>query len=196
MNFKYFDKPFNYYELQSCLPEIYLKEVIQICNTLEPSNTLSGTRGDISNRFFINKKNNYDLGNFLNSHFKNLTKEIYTKENNKRISSIDFSESRFEIVHDGPGFWQIPHLDEMDKLITIIIYLGKTTNSQNNLGTDIFDDKKSFYKSIPYDENLGLAFIPSINSWHGFNKEKFTEGTRKLLIVNFVLNWKKKNELF
>ena len=194
MKIKVSKNPFYHYLIEDCLPKKYLKKIIEISDSINPSESVSGTRGDIKNRFFINKKNNAELGNFLNNHFKTLTKKMYKDLNNKNISLLNKSKSRLEITHDGPGFWQIPHLDEKDKLITIIVYLGENVN--NDLGTDVFNKDKSFCKTIPYGMNLGFSFVPSKNSWHGFRKGKFTEGTRKLLIVNFVLNWKSTNELY
>ena len=114
----------------------------------------------------------------------------------ERVTGVDLSGSllRIEYCQDGDGFWLERHTDIGAKLFTMLIYLSVGEGS-DNCGTDIFDDDGNLVKSAPFKFNTGLIFVPSTNTWHGFNPRKIN-GVRKTIIINYVKpEWRARHEL-
>ena len=109
--------------------------------------------------------------------------------------NLDGSALRAEVVCDVSGFFQVPHTDVGDKRITWLTYLGDISEN-GNVGTDLFNADLSWHSAAPWGFNNALVFKPGENTFHGFSRTKKIIGLRKVLIINFVDNWKDKHELF
>jgi hypothetical protein len=108
--------------------------------------------------------------------------------------SLKGSLLRMEYAVDTKGFWLKPHTDIGVKLFTMLIYLSKDKGSEN-WGTDIYESADKHVMAVPFKSNSSLMFIPSNNTWHGF-EERELNGVRKSLIVNYVTKeWRNRHEL-
>lgn len=101
---------------------------------------------------------------------------------------------RMEFAQDVDGFWLEPHTDLGVKVFTMLLYLSKAPN-HHNLGTDIYDSEKRHFGRSPFASNAAMIFVPSNNTYHGFEKRKI-EGMRTSLIINYVTNeWRAREQL-
>lgn len=101
---------------------------------------------------------------------------------------------RIEYCQDVNGFWLEPHTDIGAKFFTMLIYLNDSPPGEA-WGTDIYETPDHRLGPAPAGRNQGLIFIPSQNSWHGFEQRPIT-GIRRSLIVNYVTPaWRARHEL-
>ena len=101
---------------------------------------------------------------------------------------------RIEYTRDEPGFWLEPHTDIGVKKFTMQIYLSREEEAVD-WGTSIYDGRDRLAYNVPACSNGGLIFVPSEDSWHGY-EERPMNGVRKSLIVNYVTpEWRNKQEL-
>lgn len=101
---------------------------------------------------------------------------------------------RIEFSQDSDGFWLEPHTDIGAKKFTMVLGLSKDDEAPS-WGTSIYRDKNTFLHNAPYESNRAFVFIPSDNSWHGFNARTIN-GVRKGLIINYVTEeWRARHEL-
>lgn len=114
----------------------------------------------------------------------------------EKVCDVDLSGTylRIEYAQDRDGFWLEPHTDLGVKKFTMLIYLSDDEGSEK-WGTSIYSDKDNFVYDSPYACNLALVFVPSDDTWHGYEPRKM-EGVRKSLIVNYVTDeWRSREEL-
>ena len=101
---------------------------------------------------------------------------------------------RIEYAMDIDGFWLEPHSDLGVKLFTMLLYLSADPRHAG-LGTDIYDADKKHAGRSPWESNGAMVFVPSGNTFHGFEKRPI-EGVRKSVIINYVTNeWKAREQL-
>jgi hypothetical protein len=101
---------------------------------------------------------------------------------------------RVEYAVDTAGFWLEPHTDIGVKVFTMLIYMSKEPDAYG-WGTDIYESKEKHARTIPFNTNTALMFIPAKNTWHGF-EPRVINGIRKTLIVNYVTEeWRNRHEL-
>ena len=142
-------------------------------------------------RCFVTKENA--------NQFPNLVKfinELQSRETHKTISKIinkDLSNSyvRVEIICDREGFWLKPHCDIKEKLLSGLIFVNNTNESEN-LGTDFYNEKLEKVKTVPYKNNYGYLFSSGPNTWHGMEKKEIVKERRCLQVnyVTFPTDWK------
>ena len=109
-------------------------------------------------------------------------------------TALSGSYLRMEYAQDVDGFWLEPHSDLGVKLFTLLLYLS-TDEAHLNLGTDIYDTEKTHIASMPFLPNRAMVFVPSDNTFHGFEPRPIT-GVRKSLIVNYVTDeWRAREQL-
>ena len=100
---------------------------------------------------------------------------------------------RVEYAQDTQGFWLQPHTDLGVKKFTLLYYLGPA--GQPDLGTDIYSDGKTWSHRAPFEPGGALAFVPSDNTWHGFEPRPIPV-VRKSLIINYVTeDWRAREQL-
>jgi len=101
---------------------------------------------------------------------------------------------RIEFAQDIDGFWLEPHTDLGVKAFTLLLYLSKDP-SHKDLGTDIYDAEKRHVGRSPFASNAAMIFIPSNNTYHGFEKRPI-KGVRTSLIINYVTDeWRAREQL-
>lgn len=101
---------------------------------------------------------------------------------------------RIEYCQDTDGFWLEPHTDIGAKRFTLIIGLSDDPESAA-WGTDLYDLGRRPVARSPYGCNRALAFVPSGDTWHGFERRPI-HGVRRSLIVNYVgPEWRARHEL-
>ena len=207
---KKFEDPFLHWELDKPLTDEQINEIVKadIANPIEHDLNYDGTRAidggaaefrkgiasggqAIKFRCFINKENS--------SKFPNLVKfinELQSKETYETISKMinkDLSNSyvRVEVICDREGFWLKPHCDIKEKLMSGLIFVNKTNESED-LGTDFDNEKLERVKTLPYKHNYGYLFTSGPNTWHGMEKKKIVKERRCIQVnyVTFDTDWK------
>ncbi len=209
-NSKKFNNPFEHWELNRPLTEEQIQEIINadIENPTEHNLNYDGTRAidggegkfreGISDggkalkfRCFVTKENSKDFPNLTN-----FIKELQNKKTYEKISSLigkDLSNSyvRVEVICDRKGFWLKPHCDIKEKLISCLLFVNKTNESED-LGTDFYDNELKKIKTLPYKDNYGYFFSSGPNTWHGMEKKEIVKERRCLQVnyVTFPTDWK------
>jgi len=200
---KYYNSPFDHWELNEPLTQEAIKEICEteILDLTKMNINYDGTRAvdggegkfreGITNggkaikfRRFIEKKNSKDFPNLIS-----LIEELRSKETYGYIGELikkDLSNSfvRIEIICDRQGFWLKPHCDIKEKLISGLVFANPFKESEN-LGTDLYDEKLSRVKTVPYKDNYGYFFTSGPNTWHGMEKKEIKR-ERRCLQVNYV----------
>ena len=111
-------------------------------------------------RCFITKDNASQFPNLVT-----FVKELQLKKTHETISSMikkDLSNSyvRVEIICDREGFWLKPHCDIKEKLMSGLIFVNKTNESED-LGTDFYD--KNLKKLRQFLINIIMViFLPAV----------------------------------
>ena len=142
-------------------------------------------------RCFINKENSTQFPNlvkFINELQSKETYETISKMINKDLSN---SYVRVEVICDREGFWLKPHCDIKEKLMSGLIFVNKTNESED-LGTDFYNEKLEKVKTLPYKHNYGYMFTSGPNTWHGMEKKKIVKERRCIQVnyVTFETDWK------
>jgi hypothetical protein len=101
---------------------------------------------------------------------------------------------RLEYAQDTDGFWLEPHTDLGVKVFTMLLYLSRDA-SHRTLGTDIYDAEKRHVGTSPFEPNGAMIFVPSNDTFHGFEPRRI-ESVRKSVIINYVTNeWRAREQL-
>jgi hypothetical protein len=144
-------------------------------------------------RCFISKENEKQFPNLVK-----FINELQSKEVHETISKMinrDLSNSyvRVEVIWDREGFWLKPHCDIKEKLMSGLIFVNNTNESEE-LGTDFYNEKLEKVKTVPYKNNYGYMFTSGPNTWHGMEKKKIVKERRCLQVnyVSFPTDWKVK----
>ena len=209
-NSKKYESPFNHWEYNNALSDEAIKEIenADIPDISKHNLNYDGTRAidggaaefregiasggkAIKFRCFVTKENA--------SQFPNLVKfitELQSKETCNAISKMidkDLSNSyvRVEIICDREGFWLKPHCDIKEKLISCLLFVNKSNESED-LGTDFYDNELKKVKTLPYRDNYGYFFSSGPNTWHGMEKKEIVKERRCLQVnyVTFKTDWK------
>lgn len=107
---------------------------------------------------------------------------------------LDNTFVRIEYAQDIDGFWLKPHTDIGVKMFTMLIYMSDDPRHAD-LGTDIYADENTHVGRSPFEPNSAMIFVPSKNTWHGFEKRPI-QGVRRSIIVNYVTNdWRARDQL-
>lgn len=108
--------------------------------------------------------------------------------------NLSGSYLRIEFAQDTGGFWLEPHSDLGVKLFTMLLYMSKDP-VHSDLGTDIYDANKQHVARSPFQSNAAMVFVPSDNTFHGFEPREIT-GVRKSIIINYVTTeWRAREQL-
>ena len=106
---------------------------------------------------------------------------------------IDGCCLRIEYAQDTDGFWLKPHTDLGVKKFTLLYYLSPA--GHEDLGTDVYADADTWARRAPFTPGGALVFVPSNNTWHGFELRPIPV-VRKSLIVNYVTeDWRAREQL-
>ena len=188
--------PFRHFISQGeSLPIGIAHEIVALAN---PSDLLGdiGSRSDYANRTFLKKDKFPEYSEELRSFLNHITSKDFSRYCEEYFGvDLEGSALRAEVVCDVSGFFQVPPTDVGDKRITWLTYLGDISEN-GDVGTDLFNADLSWHSAAPWGFNNALVFKPGANTFHGFVRTKKIVGLRKVLIINFVDNWKDKHELF
>jgi hypothetical protein len=107
---------------------------------------------------------------------------------------LDDTFVRIEYAQDADGFWLKPHTDIGVKMFTMLIYMSDDPRHAD-LGTDIYADENTRVGRSPFEPNSAMIFVPSANTWHGFEQRPI-HGIRRSIIVNYVTHeWRAREQL-
>jgi hypothetical protein len=112
------------------------------------------------------------------------------------VTGADLSNTnvRIEYCVDSDCFWLQPHTDLGVKRITLLFYMPDAPD-QEDLGTDIYLDENTWAARAPFKWNSALLFVPSNNTFHGFEKRDIPR-VRRSVIVNYVTqDWQARDQL-
>ncbi len=204
--------PFDHWEYSHALTEESIQEIIKadIPDLSKLNLSYDGTRaidgggaefregiasGGKAKKFrcFVSKENAAQFPNLLK-----FINELQSKETHQTISKMidrDLSNSfvRVEVICDREGFWLKPHCDIKEKLMSGLIFVNNTNESED-LGTDFYNEKLEKVKTLPYRNNYGYLFTSGPNTWHGMEKKKILKERRCLQVnyVTFETDWRVK----
>ena len=207
---KYYDFPFNHWELNEPLTKEAVKEInkAEIIDLKKMNIPYDGTRAvdggegkfreGISSggsalkfRCFIGMNNSKNF-----PHLADLIKELTSRDTCGYIGKLikkDLSNSfvRVEVICDRQGFWLKPHCDIKEKLVSCLLFTNPFNESEN-LGTDLYDESLKKVKTVPYKNNYGYFFTSGPNTWHGMEKKEIKKERRCLQVnyVTFKTDWK------
>ena len=207
-----YEIPFDHWEYSDALTEGSIEEIIKadIPDLKKLNLTYDGTRAidgggaefregiasggkAIKFRCFVSKENATQF-----PHLVKFINELQSKETHQTISKMidrDLSNSyvRVEVICDREGFWLKPHCDIKEKLMSGLIFVNNTNESED-LGTDFYNEKLEKVKTLPYRNNYGYLFTSGPNTWHGMEKKKIVKERRCLQVnyVTFETDWKVK----
>jgi hypothetical protein len=100
---------------------------------------------------------------------------------------------RIEYGLDQDGFWLEPHTDLGVKALTLLVQLP--AEGQAGLGTDIYAGPGAWRDRTAFEWNGALLFVPSDDTWHGFEPRPI-QGVRRSVIVNYVTEeWRAREQL-
>ena len=205
-----YEIPFDHWEYSEALSEGSIEEIIKadIPDLTKLNLSYDGTRAidgggaefregiasggkAIKFRCFVSKENATQF-----PHLVKFINELQSKETHKTISEMigrDLSNSyvRVEVICDREGFWLKPHCDIKEKLMSGLIFVNNTNESED-LGTDFYNEKLEKVKTLPYRNNYGYLFTSGPNTWHGMEKKKILKERRCLQVnyVTFETDWK------
>ena len=204
------ESPFTHWEYNNALTNESIEEVINadIPDVSKHNLTYDGTRAidggaaefrkgiasggkAIKFRCFVTKENASQFPNLVK-----FIKELQSKETHQQISKMinkDLSNSfvRLEVICDREGFWLKPHCDIEEKLMSCLLFVNKTNESED-LGTDFYNNDLKKVKTMPYKDNYGYFFTSGPGTWHGMEKKEIRKERRCLQVnyVTFETDWK------
>jgi hypothetical protein len=187
--------PYPHWFLRDCLPQDVVAGILDLPFLVPDLGGLSGTR-EIHNstRTYFDAASmvRFAVCDALNSAFLSaaLTDRIAA------YFEIDLRGSllRVEYAQDTDGFWLAPHTDLGAKLFSLLVYISSDPR-HHNLGTDIYDANRLHVGRALFQQNAALAFVPSSNTFHGF-EPRVIRGVRKSIIINYVTSdWRCREQL-
>jgi len=202
--------PFDHWEYNDALSDDAIEEIMraEIPDVSEHNLSYDGTRAidggaaefrkgiasggkALKFRCFITNENATQFPNLVK-----FIKELQSKKTHQAISQMikkDLSNSyvRVEVICDREGFWLKPHCDIKEKLMSGLIFVNKTNESED-LGTDFYNKDLEKVKTVPYKHNYGYLFTSGPNTWHGMEKKKIIKERRCIQVnyVTFATDWK------
>ena len=189
------DQPYRHWLISNCLPRDTVDDVIALPFEAPSLDGVSGKR-ELHN----NTRKYFDVDN--RTHFP-VCEAVAQAFQNKRVTrhiekafgtNLKGTYLRIEFAQDIDGFWLEPHTDLGVKSFTLLLYLSKDP-SHKDLGTDIYDGDKRHFGRSPFASNAAMIFVPSNNTYHGFDKRPI-KGVRTSLIINYVTNeWRAREQL-
>ena len=205
-----YEFPFNHWEYYDALSNDAIEEIIKadIPDVSKHNLIYDGTRAidggaaefregissggqAIKFRCFVTKENAEQFPNLVK--FINELQSRQTHETISKIIDKDLSNSyvRVEVICDREGFWLKPHCDIKEKLLSGLIFVNNTNESET-LGTDFYNEKLEKVKTVPYKNNYGYLFSSGPNTWHGMEKKEIGRERRCLQVnyVTFPTDWK------
>ena len=189
------ETPYRHWYVQNVFPQPVYEVLKDMPFPVADLGGVSGTReAHNADRVYFSGEN---LDNFENCR---AAAEAFQDPETVRLFSDAFggklkdSFVRIEYAQDIDGFWLKPHTDLGVKMFTMLIYMSDDP-AHADLGTDIYADPDTHVGRSPFRPNSAMIFIPSDNTWHGFEKRPI-QGVRRSIILNYVSNeWRAREQL-
>jgi hypothetical protein len=189
------DQPYKHWFLTGCLSDDAVRAVQDLPFAAPALSGVSGKR-ELHNatRKYFDAENRaaFPVCEAVADAFQGatLTREIETHFG----TSLKGTYLRIEFAQDTDGFWLEPHTDLGVKVFTMLLYLS-TDPQHAVLGTDIYDNDKKHIGRSPFVPNGAMVFVPSTNTYHGFEPRPIA-GVRKSVIINYVTHeWRAREQL-
>ena len=189
------EQPYRHWHASRCLPA----DVADTITTLPfPAPALGGVSGkrelhNATRKYFdVENRKAYPTVDAFATAFQSpaVTRSIETTFGTR----LGGTYLRLEYAQDTGGFWLEPHTDLGVKVFTMLLYLS-TDPAHRELGTDIYDREKRHVGRSPFEPNGAMIFVPSTDTFHGFEPRTIT-GVRKSVIINYVTNeWRAREQL-
>ncbi|MFV0297526.1 MAG: 2OG-Fe(II) oxygenase [Hyphomicrobiaceae bacterium] len=188
-------KPYPHWFLTDCLPSGMTEEIAALPFPAPALGGISGKRElhNATRKYFDHEnQESYPAVSAFSKAFQSSAVTDCIQE--KFGTDLSGTYLRIEYAQDTNGFWLEPHTDLGVKVFTMLIYLSPDP-SHKDLGTDIYDAEKRYVGRSPFKPNSAMVFIPSTNTYHGFEPRPI-EGIRKSIIINYVTNdWRAREQL-
>lgn len=181
------------------LERVFGDDVVQALSRLPfPPPDLAGVSG--ARELHNNQRHYFDHDNCARHPVCNALAEAFqstrTVDLIRQITGADVGGCflRIEYAQDTDGFWLQPHTDLGVKKLTMLYYLADAPG-QETLGTDIYRDGQTWIKRSGFARDAALMFVPSDDTWHGFEPRPIP-GVRKSVIINYVTDeWRAREQL-
>ncbi len=187
--------PFRHWLLPDMLPDATAKALSALPFTAPDLHGVSGKR-ELHNdtRQYFDAANNarFPVCDALARFFQ----APQTVRTLQAATGADLSDTnvRIEYAVDSDCFWLQPHTDLGVKRITILYYLPDGPD-QETMGTDLYHDVQTWAARAPFKWNSALVFVPSDNTFHGFERRDIPR-LRRSVIINYVTqDWKAREQL-
>lgn len=187
--------PYTHWLLEQCLPDDVIDAVTAL--PIAPARI-----GDTLGRRETNNDSRIHFGEGNRGRFRVMdhvarvfqSAEVTTALEALTGARLTDTSLRIEYCQDTDGFWLEPHTDIGVKKFTMLIYLNREPAAVD-WGTDIYADAGTHMGRAAAGFNTGLIFVPSDNTWHGFERRPLS-GVRRTLIINYVgPEWRNRHEL-
>lgn len=189
------DQPYPHWILRKCLPADTIADILALPF---PAPSLEGVSG--KRELHNNTRKYFDAENRKAFPVVEAVTDAFQDERVTGIvekifgTKLDGTYLRIEFAQDTDGFWLEPHTDLGVKSFTMLLYLSDEEGHEA-LGTDIYDADKSHIGRSPFEQNAAMIFVPSDNTYHGFEKRPIP-GVRVSLIINYVTDeWRAREQL-
>ena len=189
------DQPYLHWVLRGCFPDDTIEDILALPF---PAPSLEGVSG--KRELHNNTRRYFDAENRKAFPVCEAVAEAFQDERITGLiektfgTKLDGTYLRIEFAQDTDGFWLEPHTDLGVKSFTMLLYLSRDENHEN-LGTDIYGPDKAHVGRSPFASNAAMVFVPSDNTYHGFEKRPIP-GVRVSLIINYVTNeWRAREQL-
>lgn len=189
------EAPYRHWILADILPEAMARDLAALPFEAPDLHGVSGKR-ELHNdtRQYFDKANNarYPVCDALARLFQ--APETVRVLQQATGADLAGTNVRIEYAVDSDCFWLQPHTDLGVKRITILYYLPDAPD-QEDMGTDIYLDEKTWHSRAPFKWNTALVFVPSNNTYHGFERREIPR-VRRSVIINYVTQeWKAREQL-
>jgi hypothetical protein len=189
------DQPYSHWLIRDCFPDDTVEDILAIPF---PAPSLDGVSG--KRELHNNTRKYFDADNRVVFPVVEAVAEAFQDKRVTDLIEKNFGTDlkgtylRIEFAQDTDGFWLEPHTDLGVKSFTMLLYLSDE-DGHEELGTDIYDGDKKHVGRSPFAQNAAMVFVPSDNTYHGFEKRPI-KGVRKSLIINYVTDeWRAREQL-
>jgi hypothetical protein len=188
------DRPYVNWRVENLFPEEAARALAELPFAAVDVHGVSGKRE------LHNDQRSYLAGEVLDAH--PVAREVAEAFHSRRVIEAITAHTgaklagtcvRIEYAVDVTGFWLQPHTDLGVKTYTMLYQLG--TPGQEDLGTDMYADRETWAERVPFGWNSAFIFVPSDNTWHGFEPRKI-KTPRRSVIINYVTDaWRAREQL-
>ena len=175
-----YTEPWEQHIVENFLPNKIFEQLKSVKITSD-NTVCRGTRTEITGRYFFTPDKKDALTQEVIGHILSCKKEFEDKFG----YNLSHSYLRVELAQDTKDAWLQPHLDSLDKRITMIVYVDKDDNK--DLGTNLYktNDVRGVQLKSHWKANRCLIFKPTEEKWHGVAKQTY-KGRRLVLLINYV----------